>query len=168
MLIRDAERGDLPGILEIYNDAVTSSTAVWTDAPEELASRERWFEGRRAGGFPVLVAVDGARVVGYATFGDFRTWPGYRHTVEHSVYVRAGCRRTGIGRALMGELIDRARRRGAHAMVGGIEAGNEPSLALHRSLGFHEAARLREVGCKFGRWLDLVLMELLLDSRPSP
>src|SRR5208282_1728592 len=168
MEVRDAYLADLQGILEIYNEVVTNSTAVWTDGSDDLANRRRWFESRQGRGFSVLVAVEDGNIVGYSSFGEFRAWSGYRHTVEHSIYVRADRRRTGVGRALLSALVERARAYGAHAMIGGIEAGNGGSLALHQRLGFREVARMPEVGCKFGRWLDLVLMQLLLDSCQSP
>jgi L-amino acid N-acyltransferase YncA len=167
MKVRDATVADLPGILEIFNDAVENTTAVWMDGQEDLETRRRWFEQRRTQGLPVLVAVEGEQVLGYSSFGEFRTWPGYRHTVEHSIYVRAGRRRAGVGTALLTALIERARAHGAHAIVGGIEAGNSASIGLHQSLGFREVARMHEVGFKFGRWLDLVFVQRLLDSEAA-
>ena len=168
MEVRDATLDDLPGILEIFNDAIVNTTSVWRDAPEDLAIRRRWFEARRTREFPVLVAAEGNEVLGFGSYGDFRMFDGYRHTVEHSVYVRGGRRRAGLGRTLLLALVDRARQQRMHAMIGGIEASNQASLALHATLGFREVARMPEVGCKFGRWLDLVFMQRLLDSREMP
>jgi len=168
MEVRDATIDDLPGILEIFNDAIVNTTAVWRDMPEDLATRRRWFEARRAREFPVLVAVENSRVLGFGSYGDFRMFDGYRHTVEHSVYVRGDRRRAGLGRALLNTLLDRARTRRMHAIIGGNEASNDASLALHAALGFREVARMPQVGCKFGRWLDLVLVQHLLDSRTTP
>ena len=168
MEVRDARVDDLPGILDIFNDAIANSTAVWFDSLDDLQGRRRWFEVHQAGGFPILVAVEDGSVLGYSTFAEFRAWHGYRHTVEHSIYVRADRRRTGIGRTLLCALIERATVSRAHAMVGAIEALNHASLALHAALGFKEVARMPEVGCKFGRWLDLVLVQRLLDSRTTP
>lgn len=166
--IRDALPADAAAILPIYNHAVSSTTAIWNDAESDLAGREAWLAARAAAGFPVLVAeVDGA-VVGYASFGDFRAWDGYRFTVEHSVYVDPARHRGGIGRALLASLIERARATGKHAMIAGIEAGNGGSLALHHALGFREVGRLPQVGAKFGRWLDLVFLQLTLDDRDVP
>jgi L-amino acid N-acyltransferase len=162
--IRDAAEAELPRILEITNEAIANTTAIWSSAQETAQERQAWFAQRRARGFPVLVAVDAAGgVLGYASFGDFRARDGYRHTVEHSVYVDTAQRRRGIGRALLEALIVRARQLGLHAMIGGIEAGNEVSLQLHRQLGFVETGRLPQVGTKFGRWLDLVFMQRLLE-----
>lgn len=166
--IRDATRADAAAILPIYNHAVLATTAVWNEGESDLAGREAWLAGRVAAGFPVLVAeIDGA-VVGFASFGDFRAWDGYRFTVEHSVYVDPAHHRCGVGRALLETLIARARAAGKHAMIAGIEARNAGSIALHRSLGFREVGRLPEVGTKFGQWLDLVFLQLMLDDRATP
>lgn len=169
MRIRDAEAGDIDGILAIYNDAVLHTTAIWNETVVDAANRTAWLAERRRLGYPVLVAVDDdGRVAGFASFGDWRAWDGYRHTVEHSVYVRRDRRGGGVGKALMLELIARARTLGKHVMVAGIEAGNAGSIRLHESLGFEPAGVLREVGAKFGRWLDLAFLQLRLDGRAGP
>lgn len=164
--IRDAMDADLPRILEITNDAIENTTAIWNWTPATLETRRVWLNERRAKQFPVLVAVDEAgEVLGFGSFGEFRPHQGYLHTVEHSVYVDARTRRRGIGGALIEALIERARTLGKHAMIGGIEAGNTESIALHARLGFVETGRLPQVGRKFERWLDLVFMQRLLESR---
>lgn len=164
VLIRAAERRDVPGILAIYNDAVLHTTASYDDEPSTLAARLEWFEAKERAGLPLIVAETGTGIVGWSSFGPFRPWPGYRYTVEHSVYVAATQRGQGIGTVLLPPLIDRARALGLHAMIAGIDATNTPSLRLHRRLGFTQVAHLKEVGFKFDRWLDLVFMELLLDN----
>jgi len=161
MLIRDATEADLTGILAIYNDVIATSNAVYTEMPATLADRQTWFAARREGNFPVVVAVENA-VLGFASFGDFRPWPGYALSVEHSVYVAQDARGRGIGAALVQRLIDEACARGKHVMIGGIDAGNAASMALHTKLGFAEVGRLREVARKFGHWLDLVFMQRML------
>ncbi|MBI5520583.1 MAG: N-acetyltransferase [Desulfovibrio sp.] len=163
MRIRDAEEADIQGILEIYNHAVTHTTAIWNETRVDHADRAAWLALRRASGHPVLVAEEDGRVLGYASYGPWRAFEGYRHTVEHSVYVREDCRGKGTGLALMRALIHRAREQGLHVMVAGIEAGNEPSLRLHEKLGFRREGLLKEVGTKFGRWLDLAFLSLILD-----
>ncbi|MEI4472516.1 GNAT family N-acetyltransferase [Frigidibacter sp. MR17.24] len=169
MRIRDAVDGDAGAIAAIYNDAVETTTAIWNEATVDAANRVAWMVARRQAGFPVLVAVDEHdQVLGYASFGDWRAFDGYRGTVEHSVYVRGDCRGGGIGKRLMQALIEAARAMGKHVMVAAIEAGNAGSIALHRALGFTETGRMPEVGQKFGRWLDLVFLQLSLDDRPAP
>ena len=158
-IIRKATEADLAAILAIYNDAVAKTTAIWNDQPVDLANRRAWFRTRTAQDFPVLVAEEDALVVGYGSFGDFRPFDGYRFTVEHSVYVAEGVRRRGIASSLLAALEERARTMGKHVMVGGIAADNEASLKLHERLGFVETGRMPEVGFKFDRWLDLVLMQ---------
>ena len=162
MIIRAAIEADLPDILAIYNDAVLHSTAIWNWSPVDLANRRAWYEARRVQGYPILVAEEAGAVQGYASYGDWRPFDGYRYTVEHSVYVAAPARGRGAGRALIEGLIDAARAGGKHVMLGGIDATNEASLALHRRLGFAETGRMPQVGQKFGRWLDLVFMQRVL------
>lgn len=169
MQIRDAHAADIPTITTIYNDAVEQTTAIWNEKRVDEENRQNWLSDRTRAGFPVLVAVDDhGAVLGYASFGDWRTFDGYKHTVEHSVYVASGQRGGGIGRALMVALIERARALGKHAMVAGIEAGNAPSIQLHETLGFKQVGLLPQVGTKFGRWLDLAFMQLTLDDRQAP
>jgi phosphinothricin acetyltransferase len=165
MQIRSASLADLPGITAIYNDVLARSTAIYADTPSTQGARREWVESRQKAGYPVLVAAEGADVHGFASFGDFRSWPGYRYTVEHTVHVRADRRRSGIGSALVAALFEPARALGKHAMIGGIDADNEASIRMHERLGFEKVAHLPEVGRKFGRWLDLVLVQRLLDLR---
>lgn len=170
MIVRDATEADLAGILAIYNDAVLTTTAIWNETVADLDNRRAWLADRGSKGYPVLVAVDepGGEVIGYASFGDWRAFDGYRHTVEHSVYVRRDRRGGGIGPALLLPLIERARACGKHAMVAGIAGDNAASIRLHERLGFTTVGRMPEVGTKFGRWLDLVFMQLTLDGDPPP
>ncbi len=164
--IRPAAESDLPTILAIYNDAVENTTAIWNEKPADLANRRAWFAERTGRGFPVLVAerqtVNDQAVIGYGSFGDFRPFDGYRVTVEHSVYVAKDARGQGAGEALLMALIEAARRMDKHNMIGGIDATNTPSIALHVKLGFEEVGRMPGVGEKFGRSLDLVLMQKVL------
>ena len=162
LLIRDAAEADLAAILDIYNDAVANTTAIWNDTEVDLANRQAWFAARQARGFPVLVAERGGIVEAYASYGDWRSFEGFRHTVEHSIYVRNGARGGGIGGRLLEALVALARGNGVHVMVGCIEAENAASIRLHEKLGFRIVGRFSEVGEKFGRWLDLTCMELKL------
>lgn len=162
ILIRNATEADLAAIRDIYNDAVEHTTAIWNDQLIDVENRRAWLELRRARGFPVLVAEMDGKVAGYASYGDWRAFDGYRHTVEHSVYVHKDARGGGIGKALMKALIERAREGRVHVMIAAIEAGNTASIRLHESLGFRLVGIHEEVGTKFGRWLDLAMMELKL------
>ena len=165
MLIRAAIQDDLPIICDIYNDAVANTTAIWNDTLVDVANRTAWLKARTDAGYPVMVAVsDEGDVIGYASFGDWRAFDGYRHTVEHSVYVHKDRRGGGIGRKLMEALIAEAERLGKHVMIAGIESENAASIRLHAQLGFEDTGRLREVGTKFGRWLDLTFMQLVLQT----
>ena len=160
--VRDAREEDLAGVLAIYNDVIATTTAIYRDDPATLEDRREWWQARAALGYPVLVAVEEGEVVGFASFGDFRASPGYRYTVEHSVHVRAGRRGSGLGQALMQPLIARARALGKHVMMAGVDADNAGSIRFHERLGFERVGRLREVGFKFGRRLDLVFLQCLL------
>jgi L-amino acid N-acyltransferase YncA len=168
-MIDNASRQDLPEILAIYNEVIRNSTAVYSEEEFTPARGETWFDGKRGQGFPLVVTRDSSGITGFGTFGDFRAWPCYRHSVEHSVHVRADCRGQGIGRALVVELMARAAAGSKHVMIAGIDADNAVSIGLHRSLGFTRVGHFHEVGFKFGRWLDLVFMQCILaptvDSR---
>ncbi|MDH0731415.1 GNAT family N-acetyltransferase [Pseudomonas sichuanensis] len=166
--LRDALVEDLPGILDIYNDAVRNTTAIWNETPVDLANRQAWFEARAQQGYPILVAVDETGVLGYASFGDWRPFEGFRHTVEHSVYIRGDQRGKGLGPILMAALIERARTCDKHVMVAAIESGNAASIRLHQRLGFAFTGQMAQVGVKFGRWLDLTFMQLNLDENALP
>lgn len=163
-VVRPATIDDLAGILAIYNDAVQRTTAIWNETVVDLANRQDWYAARIADGFPVIVAAAENDILGYATYGSFRPHEGYRHTVENSIYIREDQRGKGIGTALMPPLIETARKAKLHAIVAAIEARNETSIHLHARFGFREVGRMPEVGRKFDRWLDLVLMQLLLES----
>lgn len=165
MPIRDALPADVAALREIYNDAVAHTTAIWNETMVDEANRLAWLQDRLGRGYPVLVATDAQdRVLGYASFGDWRAFEGFRHTVEHSVYVHRDARGSGIGHQLLQALIGRARSLGKHVMVAAIEAGNTASIGLHEQLGFACTGRMPQVGTKFGRWLDLVFMQLQLDE----
>ena len=164
MPIQDASEADLPGILAIYNDAVLNTTAIWNETLVDLANRQAWLTERNAAGFPVLVARNAAgEVLGYASYGTWRSIEGFRHSVEHSVYVRNDQRGQGLGPLLMQALIERAQAAGLHVMVAAIESQNSTSIRLHERLGFVITGQMPQVGRKFGRWLDLTFMQLILE-----
>lgn len=161
--VRQATENDLPAMLEIYNDIIANTTAVWHYEPHTLAMRKEWFEQRKQQGFPVFVAMENAVMLGFSSIGPFRPWPGYSKTVENSVYVAANARGKGVGKLLMQPLIDAAKELKLHAIVAGIDAENEVSIALHKKFGFEEVAHFKEVGWKFERWLDLKFLELIIN-----
>jgi L-amino acid N-acyltransferase YncA len=160
--IRPAERADLDAMLAIYNDAIIKTTAVYDYQPRSSELQLQWFEAKQAQRLPVFVAHEGETVIGFGSFGPFRPWPAYQYTVENSLYVDSAQRRKGAGAALLDSLLHAAQMAGYHAMLAGIDATNEASLALHRKAGFQPVAHFREVGWKFERWLDLVFMERML------
>jgi phosphinothricin acetyltransferase len=163
--LRDANEGDLHRILEITNHAIVHTTAIWSVEPTTLDERTAWFHGRRQRGYPVLIAegADG-RVLGFASYGEFRPREGYRHTAEHSLYVDAAMRGRGIGSALLAAVINHAVSAGVHVIVAGIDGDNTGSIRLHERFGFATTGHLREVGHKFDRWLDLVFMQRILNG----
>ena len=161
-IIREAEPADLLAILEIHNDAILNTTAIWSIHPVDLANRRAVLDERRSQGFPFLVATADDMLLGYATFGPFRPHDGYARTVEHSIYVHKDHHRRGVAQALFPPLIDAAKACGKHAMIGGVDATNAGSIALHERFGFTAVGRLPEVGFKFGRYLDLLFLQKIL------
>jgi L-amino acid N-acyltransferase YncA len=164
MEVRDAAEDDLAALVAIYNDVIATSTATYTTTLVTLEDRRQWWRARVAAGYPVLVAVDESGVSGFATFGDFRPWPGYRFTVEHTVHVRSDRRGGGVGTRLLEALFPRAAALGKHMMIAGVDAANVASVRFHERLGFERAGCLREVGHKFDRWLDLVFLQRRIDA----
>jgi phosphinothricin acetyltransferase len=156
-------------ILEILNEAIANSTALYDYLPRPAASMAGWFHAKQQGRFPVIGAVDDdGRLLGFASYGTFRAWPAYKYSVEHSVYVHREHRCRGVGRVLLERLVGRAREQQYHVLVGGIDVGNAGSIALHERLGFVHAGTIRQAGFKFGRWLDLAFYQLVLDTPGRP
>lgn len=164
LTVRAAQAEDVPHIRTIYNQAILNSVASWRYEPLTLQAQQDWFEDKRQHGYPVLVAQEAAQIVGWASLGAFRQGIGYQHTVENSVYVAEGQCGKGVGQALLSELICAARQTGYHTIVAGMEASNTASVRLHARFGFVQVAYFRQVGYKFGRWLDLIFMQLMLES----
>jgi phosphinothricin acetyltransferase len=165
IVIRDAREADLAAMLAIYNDAVLTTTAVYDYKPRSTEQQAAWFQAKREQSLPVLVAEDDGAVAGFASYGPFRPWPAYLHSVENSLYVAPDRRGRGIGSLLLPALIERAADRGLHTMIAGIDAANEASLRLHAKFGFERVAQFREVGWKFERWLDFAFLQLMLGKR---
>jgi phosphinothricin acetyltransferase len=156
-------------ILQIMNEAIVSSTALYDYKPREPSSMAAWFEAKRVKSFPVWGAVnDQGSLVGFASYGTFRAWPAYKYSVEHSVYVAPSQQGQGVGTQLMRRLIESATEQQLHALIGGIDASNTSSVAFHQKLGFVHAGTIKEAGFKFGRWLDLAFYQLLLPTPLQP
>jgi L-amino acid N-acyltransferase len=156
-------------ILQIFNEAILNSTAVYDYRPRTAATIRSWLETKSRADLPVIGLEDeGGQLLGFATYGSFRDRPAYKYSVEHSVYVRSDRRRKGLGMVLLTALIDAARSQDRHVMVGGIDVENAASIALHRKLGFACAGTIRHAGYKFGRWLDLAFYQLILDTPAGP
>lgn len=168
MIVRHACKEDCAAIGEIYNHAVLHTAAIWNDKTVDTDNRVAWFEARTLAGYPVLVSEENGVITGYASFGDWRAFEGFRHTVEHSVYVHPDHQGKGIGRTLMKALINEARTLGKHVMVVGIEAQNQASIHLHETLGFVTTGQMPQVEPSLAGGLDLIFMQLQLDERSDP
>jgi phosphinothricin acetyltransferase len=169
MRVVDCDRRRAPEILAILNEAIENSTALYDYKLRTPAMMEEWFDDKEKGGYPVIGAIDERdRLLGFASYGQFRSRPAYKYTVEHSVYVEKTCRGRGVGRALLSAIIERARQQEYHNMIGGIDADNAVSISLHKKFGFEFCGRVRQAGFKFGRWLDLDFYQLILDTPAHP
>jgi L-amino acid N-acyltransferase len=156
-------------ILDIFNDAIVNSTALYDYQPRAAASMATWFEAKAKGRYPVIgVESDTGELMGFASYGPFRAWPAYKYTIEHSIYVDARFRGHGLGRVLLREIMAAAQDQDYHVMVGGIDAANAISIKLHESLGFSHCGTVRHAGFKFGRWLDLAFYQLILRTPAAP
>ncbi|MGF9992582.1 N-acetyltransferase family protein [Bacillus mycoides] len=167
-MIREAIKKDVTFILDIYNDAILNSTAVYAYKPVTLENRIDWYEQKKADGYPILVYELDNKVVGFATFGPFRAWPAYKYSVEHSVYVDKEYRKNGVGSSLIEELITIAKEREYMTLIAGIDAENEKSIALYQNYGFVHAGTIKKAGYKFNRWLDLAFYQLELNGPGNP
>ena len=168
-LVACSQHRHAPAILDIFNEAILNSTALYDYRPRTPESMGSWFAAKVEGGFPVIGLEDeGGALLAFGSYGTFRAWPAYKYTVEHSVYVHQDHRGRGLGREIMQALIAAARQRDVHAMVGGIDASNAGSIALHERMGFRHVGTLPQVGFKFGRWLDLAFYQLLLETPAQP
>lgn len=160
--IRTATEGDLRRLLEIYNDIIINTTAVYDYEPHTIEMRMQWWETKKTQGFPVFVAEEEGQIVGFSSIGPFRAWAAYRYSVENSVYVASDARGKGIGKLLIPPLLDASKSLGMHTVIAGIDATNEASIKLHKRFGFEEVAHFKQVGWKFGRWLDLKFLQVVI------
>lgn len=158
-----------PAILEIFNEAILNSTALYEYQPRTINTIRDWFAGKSNKNYPVIgVESDSGELLGFASYGIFRAWPAYKYSVEHSIYVHRQYRGKSIGTTLLRELISAATRQNYHIMVGGIDVDNRASIALHEKLGFVHAGTIKQAGFKFGRWLDLAFYQLVLQTPAQP
>lgn len=160
--IQKATLSDVNSILEIVNDAIANTTAIYDYDLRTLEEQTEWFLLKEKNNFPVFVAELNNEIVGFGTYDSFRSKIGYRFTVEHSVYVKEGFAGKGIGKLLLEQLISTAKSENYHVMIGVIDASNENSIRFHEKFGFESIGILKEVGFKFNRWLDANLMQLKL------
>lgn len=160
--IRYAVENDLPELLSIYNEIILNTTAVYDYVPHTMEMRQTWFKKKQEQGFPVYIAEKNDEVLGFSSIGPFRAWAAYKYSVENSVYVAPNARGKGVGKLLIPPLIDAAKQLHLHTIIAGIDANNEVSLRLHKNFGFEEVAHFKEVGYKFGRWLDLKFLQLIV------
>lgn len=167
-MIRQATAADVPTILEIFNDNILHSTAIYMYKEQTLEQRMQWFDSKQQNGEPLFVFEIDGEVAGYATYGAFRAYPAYQYTVEHSVYVHKNHYKKGIATKLMHVLIDHAKEHDVKTMVAGIDKENEASMIIHEKLGFTYSGTIRNAGYKFGRWLDLVFYQLDLQGPENP
>ena len=161
MLVRPAATSDSEAIREIYNVEVLGSTVTFDLVPRTPDEQDEWMESH-AGVYPVIVAEDDGRVIGFASLSPYRSRPGYSTTAEDSVYVAASYRGVGVGKLLLSELVERGKAHGFHAIMARIVGDHAASISLHRSCGFELVGIEREVGRKFSKWLDVALMQRLL------
>jgi phosphinothricin acetyltransferase len=162
MILRPADARDAATVAAIWNPVIRDTAATFTTQEKTAEGLAADFAARAAEGKLFLLAEEAGEVLGFATYFQFRNGPGYAHTMEHSIILSPAARGRGVGRALMGGLEDHARAGGVHSLWAGVSAENPPGVAFHRAIGFTEIARLPEVGYKFGRWMDLVLMQKIL------
>jgi len=156
-------------ILAIFNEAILNSTALYDYKPRTPETMTTWFANKRKGNYPVIGAVaDSGELMGFASYGGFRNFPAYKYTVEHSVYVAVPHRGKGIGKLLLGRMIEEAGKQDYHLLVGAIDAQNVVSIALHKAVGFEYAGTIKQAGFKFGRWLNLVFYQKILNTPVNP
>ena len=169
MQILPCDESYSPQILAIFNDAIVSSTALYDYQPRRPDSMAAWFAAKKQGNFPVIGAVtDSGELMGFASYGVFRSWAAYKYSIEHSVYVTAAHRGRGVGKRLLARIIDEAKHQDYHVLIGCIDSQNTVSIGMHKSMGFQHAGTIRQVGFKFGGWLDLELHQLILTTPRSP
>jgi len=162
--IREARENDIQGILEIVNYAITHTTAIYHYDLQTYEEQLTWFQDKKSKGFPIYIAEEEGKVLGFGGYGPFRFRKAYNKTIEHSIYIHHKARRKGIGRLLMNRLITQARKEGYHTMIAGVDMANSSSKLFHEQFGFIEIGTFKEIGYKFDKWLDVCFLQLMLDE----
>ncbi|WNC71928.1 N-acetyltransferase family protein [Thalassotalea psychrophila] len=156
-------------ILEILNQAIISSTALYDYKPRTIDTMANWFNEKSVNDFPVIAVLDANdKIMGFATYGTFRAWPAFKYSVEHSIYIHQEHQGKGLGKVLLTKIIEAAKQQQYHTIIGGIDITNTGSIALHEKLGFVHSGTIKEAGFKFGRWLDLGFYQLILHTPEHP
>lgn len=156
-------------ILEIFNEAIENSTALYDYKKRSFETMALWFENKINNHYPVIGLEDkNYRLMGFASYGSFRNWPAYKYSVEHSIYIHKNFRGLGFGNILLKEIINEAKGNDIHVMVGGVDTENRASIALHEKHGFVHVGTLPQIGYKFGQWLDLAFYQLILNTPNNP
>lgn len=156
-------------ILDIFNDAILNSTALYDYKPRTMENMKAWFELKTKNNFPVIGLVDEQNtLLGFGSYGTFRGWPAYKYTIEHSLYIHPTYRGQGLGKILLAEILKNAKQQNYHCLIAGIDSTNEASIKLHKSFGFEFSGRIKHAGFKFLKWLDLDFYQLLLDTPLQP
>ena len=167
--LKPCDEAQLPDILEIFNEAILNTTSVYDYNPRTMDDMMVWYYAKIKGDYPLIGLFDlHGDLLGFGTYGPFRTRPAYKYSIEHSVYVREDMRGNGFGKVLLNEIINRAIQEDYHVLVGGIDSDNETSIRLHEKMGFEFSGSVKHAGYKFGKWLDLSFYQLILKTPTNP
>ena len=168
-LIKTCDETHLPEILDMFNDAIINTTSVYDYQPRTMEFMIEWYNSKLKGGYPLIGLFDNnGNLLGFGTYGSFRSRPAYKYSIEHSIYVRNEMRGRGYGKVLLKEIINQAIHDDYHVIIGGIDSDNEISIRLHEKMGFEFAGLIKHAGYKFGKWLDLSFYQLILNTPHTP
>jgi len=167
--IKPCDETQSPEMLEMFNDAIINTTSVYDDKPRTMEFMVDWYNSKLKGGYPLIGLFDiHDNLLGFGTYGSFRSRPAYKYSIEHSIYVRNDMRGRGYGKVLLKEIIAQAIRDDYHMIVGGIDSDNAISISFHEKMGFEFSGKIKHAGYKFGKWLDLSFYQLILNTPLNP